>query len=327
MTASFRPPLGLRNSHIQTIFSSVGPRRAHVRREFAKYRDGQQAMLLDCHDGIRLSGYHNRSSSQNAQHCVIIIHGWEGSADSSYVLSMSSKLLSLGIDVFRLNLRDHGDSQHLNKGIFNSTLIDEVISGIEDMQAKLNYDRYSLVGFSLGGNFSLRVAALAHDKAIKLSRVIAFCPAIHAAASNRVLNERKNFVYGQYFVRKWKRSLLKKLEYFPEYGYAEDLKKMKTLDEMNEQLIPKYTAFSDVEEYFDAYALTNNTMASTICPCYLHFAKDDMIIPYEDIGLLADNPDLHITLTERGGHCGYILNWKFESWQDQRVLELLSIEQ
>ena len=49
-----------------------------------------------------------------------------------------------------------------------------------------------------------------------------------------------------------------------------------------------------------------------------------MIIPYADIQLLADNPDLDITLTEKGGHCGFLMNWKLESWQDQRILELVS---
>ena len=99
---------------------------------------------------------------------------------------------------------------------------------------------------------------------------------------------------------------------------------MKTLDQMNKEFIPKYTAYDDVEEYFSAYAVTGEFLSKTICPCYLHFAKDDMIIPYQDVELLADNPDLHITITEKGGHCGFLMNWKFDSWQDHRTLELLN---
>ena len=320
----FKPPFGLRNRHIQTIFSSVGPRRFIVRNNFKPFVSTTQPMILNCHDGIRLAGALNQASANSAKKCAILIHGWEGSIDSSYMLSMTSKLLKAGIDVFRLNLRDHGESHHLNKVIFNSTLIEEVMTGLEDLQSRLNYTEYSLSGFSLGGNFALRVAALGHDKNLTLSKVVAFCPAVHAKTSNEVLNQSKNYIYGQYFVRKWKRSLVKKLKYFPEYDYGDSLNKMKTLNEMNRLLIPKYTEFDDVDTYFDAYAITGDVMAKTICPCYLHFAKDDMIIPYQDIELLADNPDLHITLTERGGHCGYIQNWKFDSWQDERVLELVN---
>lgn len=320
---SFNPPLGLSNRHLQTILSSIGPRRLVVRSAFARYRRREQEMILDCHDGIRLVGTLNMASEKKANQLAILIHGWEGSSKSSYILSLATNLLNSGIDVFRLNLRDHGDTHHLNKGIFNSTLVPEVISALENLQARLDYSDYSLTGFSLGGNFALRVAALAHDRAIALSKVIAFCPALHAGRSNVVLNAASNFVYGRYFVHKWKRSLYKKLRYFPEYGYGNSLAKMKTLDEMNQKLIPVYTQYDDIDEYFSAYALTGDVLLKTICPCYLHFSKDDMIIPHQDVALLANNRNLHITLTEKGGHCGFIMNWKFDSWQDYRTLELL----
>ncbi len=324
MTNNFSPPIGLRNKHVQTILASVGPRKRIVRQSFAEFKSDEQIMILNCHDGIRLSGVYNQARPRGSQQLVVLIHGWEGCMDSLYMLSTAAKLLRSGVDVFRLNLRDHGGTQGLNKGIFNSTLIDEVISGLEDLQTRLDYQNYSLVGFSLGGNFALRVAALSHKKSIDLSKVIAFCPAIHAKTSNAVLNQARNFVYGQYFVHRWKNSLFKKLQYFPEYEFADALKKMKNLNEMNAQLIPKYTRFNDIDKYFEAYAITGDVLKDTICPCYIHFAKDDMIIPYADIQLLADNPDLDITLTEKGGHCGFLMNWKLESWQDQRILELVS---
>lgn len=320
---TFNPPIGLSNRHIQTIFSSIGPRRMRVNSEFSPYKVDEAEMILNCDDGTRLSGLYNKAADKPSTKLVILIHGWEGSASSSYMLSLTSKLLGENIDVFRLNLRDHGDTHHLNEGLFYSTLIDEVLSGLEDLQSRLEYADYSLVGFSLGGNFACRVAALSHDRNISLSKIIAFCPALHAGRSNTVLNAASNYVYGQYFVKKWKRSLYKKLEHFPNYQYGDSLATLKTLDQMNEKLITKYTPYDSVEEYFEAYAITGDLMQDTICPCYLHFAKDDMIIPYQDVALLADSPDLHITMTEKGGHCGFLMNWKLESWQDQRVLELV----
>lgn len=322
--SSFEPPLGLGNRHVQTIFSSVGPRRYKAQKEFARFKNTETKMTLECGDGVRLAGSLNRSENGNNTELAILIHGWEGSQDSSYMLSMASRLLSDGIDVFRLNLRDHGDTHHLNQGIFNSTLIDEVIGGIEHLQRQLSYSKWYLVGFSLGGNFSLRVAALAHGRELTLQSVIAFCPVIHAASSNVVLNSRQNWLYGRYFVRKWKNSLRKKLRHFPEYGFAHTLSKMKTLDEMNQQLVPVYTPFKDLDTYFEAYAISGQRLADTICPCYLHFAKDDMIIPVEGVRDLADNPDLHITITDKGGHCGFLENWQFDSWQDQRAAQLIA---
>ena len=112
----YSPPLGLANPHLQTILSSVGPRRWLVRRAFEQYRPREQNLILDCHDGIRLAGVYNQAGNEPANSMAILIHGWEGSADSSYMLSLTTRLLEQGVDVFRLNLRDHGDSHHLNKG-------------------------------------------------------------------------------------------------------------------------------------------------------------------------------------------------------------------
>ena len=93
---------------------------------------------------------------------------------------------------------------------------------------------------------------------------------------------------------------------------------------MNEACIPPYTDFQEIDAYFDAYAIDGEKLADTICTCSLHFAKDDMIIPVEGVELLPDNPDLHVTVTERGGHCGFLMNWRGDSWQDVRALQIMS---
>lgn len=319
----FQPSVGLRNSHVQTIFSSVGPRKSLVSKRFQPYSDSQKEYQLDGGNGVRLIGFHNQATKIRSNKLAILIHGWEGSHNSTYMQSMAMVLLENGIDVFRLNLRDHGDTHHLNEDVFNSTLIDEVLNAIEDLQLRLPYQQTHLTGFSLGGNFSLRVAALAHDHNIQLTSVSAFCPAIHAADSNTVLNQSANWLYGRYFVRKWKRSLRKKLEHWPHYEFGPQLDTLKTLDEMNLAFVPKYTAFKNIDDYFDAYAISGSILDETIAPCYLHFAEDDMIIPVDGVKDLSSNPDIHVTITKYGGHCGYITNWKGDCWQDERVLNII----
>lgn len=322
-SAVYLPPFGLRNTHVQTIFSSVGPRKAMVAKRFKPYADVQQKLVLDGGDGVRLEGYFNQAIKRRSEQLVILIHGWEGSHNSSYMKSMAILLLENGLDVFRLNLRDHGDTHQLNEGIFNSTMIGEVVNAVENLQSKLVYSKYHLAGFSLGGNFSLRLAASAHDRAISLSTVSAFCPAIHAAQSNVVLNQRSNWLYGRYFVHKWKRSLRKKIEHWPNYDFGPEMESLKTLDELNNAFIPRYTGFNNVNDYFDAYAISGSVLDSTIAPCYLHFAEDDRIIPVEGVDQISKNQNIHIVVTKFGGHCGYMSNWKGESWQDQRVLEII----
>ena len=320
----FIPGRGLKNAHVQTMFSSLMPHRWSATRRFDKYRKQQQDVILDCGEDSRLQGFLNQSSAQAAKRLVIMIHGWEGCHESHYMLSASKTMLDAGVDVFRLNLRDHGGTQHLNRGLFYSTLIDEVITAIQRIQQKFNYDDYFLAGFSLGGNFVLRVAALAHATPIRLNKVLAFCPVIHAGESNEALNKKSNWFYNQYFTRRWRRSLLTKTKYWPEYGFESELATLKDLNAMNLALIPKYTGFAELDDYFNAYAIDGDFLSKTIAPCYLHFAADDMIIPVIGISDLADNSDLHVTVTRYGGHCGFIQDWQGLSWQSQRLLQMLS---
>ncbi len=329
VSSSFEPPFGLRSPHVQTIFSSVGPRKIAVSKRFRAYAASQEKFTLECgktaysDEQVHLEGYFNRASAKPSKQMAILVHGWEGSHQSSYMMSMAMRLLENGIDVFRLNLRDHGDTHHLNRGIFNSTMLEEVINGVEDIQKRFVYQDYHLAGFSLGGNFCLRLAANAHTHAISLTSVSAFCPAIHAAQSNDVLNQSENWVYGRYFVRKWKRSLRKKIEQWPDYTFGEEMERLKTLDELNEAFIPTYTEYDNVDDYFDAYAISGNTLDNTIAPCHLHFAEDDMIIPVKGVKDLSASPNVHVYITKRGGHCGFMNNWRGDSWQDQRVLEII----
>ena len=96
---------------------------------------------------------------------VVLLHGWEGSAESLYVLSLAQQLYRRGFEVVRLNLRDHGETHHLNRELFHSCRLPEVVGAVRSAAAALPRPALQLVGFSLGGNFMLRVAAQAARRA------------------------------------------------------------------------------------------------------------------------------------------------------------------
>ena len=319
----FNPSIGLRNEHVQTVFSSVAPRRWLVSVGFQKYRQQQQEVILDCGEDSRLQGFYNQAAGQTSSKLLIMIHGWEGCHESTYMLSAAQAMLDNGVDVFRLNLRDHGATHHLNRGLFYSTLIEEVMNAIELIQQKFDYQEYHLAGFSLGGNFALRVAVLAEPLSLRLSKVIAFCPVIHAGDSNGALNDSSNWFYNQYFTRRWRRSLLAKASHWPEYDFEAELAELKNLNEMNLALVPKYAGFKTLDDYFDAYAVDGDYLKSTIAPCFLHFAADDMIIPISGVASLAENADIEVSVSRYGGHCGFIQNWRGQCWQNERLIDLI----
>ena len=64
-----------------------------------------------------------------------------------------------GFEVVRLNLRDHGATHHLNRELFHSCRLPEVVGAVRALALRFPGMPLVLAGFSLGGNFMLRVAA------------------------------------------------------------------------------------------------------------------------------------------------------------------------
>jgi hypothetical protein len=316
----FTPPALLRNAHVQTLVSSTWPRKWFIARRAKRLSEQAEDVVLQCEDGIRLHGLYNGGTGSGS--ClVILLHGWEGCAESSYQLSTACTLLEAGFDVFRLNLRDHGPSHHLNPELFNSTRLQEVIDAVVEIQRRYPRERTFLAGHSLGGNFALRIAARAPGAKLRLDQVVAVCPVLDPVRTMDAL-ENGSPIYHRYFVHRWKRSLATKLEHFPELGYGESLLTMQTLGEMNDFFVPNYTDFEDPLSYFSAYALTGDTLANLQVPSQLITSLDDPIIPADDLEKIAPSDFLTIETTEYGGHCGFMMNWRLEGWIDRRFLEL-----
>jgi predicted alpha/beta-fold hydrolase len=315
----FDPPRLLRNAHLQSILASTGPRKVLVRRRARALLAASREEILDCDDGIRLHGEYS-PHPEAARGLAILIHGWHGTSESAYLLSAAGHLYQRGFSVYRLHLRDHGPSHHLNRGLFNSTRIAEVVSAVGQVTRLHPHPQVFLGGFSLGGNFALRVALHAPARGIELARVVAVCPVLDPAHTMRALG--KSPLYHQYFSRKWRRALDEKLRHFPDYGYREVLRELRTLQQMNEFFVPRYTGFSDTRAYLDAYALTGERLAGLAIPCHIVTSRDDPVIPAADLARLARPAALSVELTEHGGHCGFIMDWRGGSWIDGRLDQL-----
>ncbi|MDA7746615.1 alpha/beta fold hydrolase [Psychromonas sp.] len=320
----FKPTKGLSNKHLQSIFCSTGPRKLLEKRRAGELLASTEQHIITTPQGVKLLGYLSKSTRLTASKgLAIILHGWEGSADSLYVLSCGQKLLADGFDVFRLNFRDHGDTQSLNKDLFNSTRLEEVVESVKYLCRHFGGQHNLLCGFSLGGNFCLRVANLAKLEQIGLDQAIAICPLLDPTTTMDKLNAGFP-VYERYFVKKWKRSLYKKLDHHQHFDYREQLNKLSTLDEMNEFFVLGYTDFKSTKDYFDAYSLLGDHLQQLAIPTTIIAASDDPMIPAKQLQELYPSQWLNIELQAKGGHCAFIKNWKLESWVSDRIVQLVN---
>lgn len=319
---SYNPPFLLRNKHLQSIVPSLKIRKPYIRKTVAPLLECAREVIIDCGDGVRLQGFYSSQNDSNRD-LAILIHGWEGSNDSTYILTAAGTLFKNGYNIFRLNMRDHGTSHHLNKKLFNSCRLDEVVNAVKQIQKKYsNHNKTFLCGFSLGGNFALRVAAKSDEENIPLNHVIAICPVLKPYSTMKAINNGF-FIYEKYFIRKWKKSLQIKQKLFPDDFQFKDKKIYKTLSIMTEYFVDKHTKYSDIGTYLEGYAITGDRLKNLKVPAHLIVSQDDPVIPFSDIDHIAKSENIEIIDVKYGGHCGFIKDFRLKSWADEKIVEIM----
>ena len=184
----------------------------------------------------------------------------------------AATLLAAGYDIVRLNLRDHGDTAGLNQGMFNSARLGEVVDACSQLAERPT----ALVGYSLGGNFALRVAVATGIPAL------AVCPPIDPEASCTAIDNGSP-VYRHYFLRKWQRALAAKEAAYPNlYNFA-DAKPFRTVLGLTEHFIGGLLPFETATEYFAAYRLDPAALGKA--PTEIIAARDDPAVSYTHLTL------------------------------------------
>ncbi len=279
--------------------------------------EGAETVLIETKEA-RLQGFFTKNTSKD--NLYILLHGWEGSAESTYIQLLANALFQAKkAAIFRLNFRDHGDTHHLNKELFHSCRLNEIVEAIKQITEKYPHKNVYLCGFSLGANFSLRVAAKADTCKIKLTKVFAISPPINP--KNSMLAIEKSKLYSRYFMKKWQKSLSKKQQHFPKNFDNDGFKSIKSLDELTKELIVRHSDYSSTDEYFKGYEITEEIIENIKTSCHVITSCDDPVIPFKDFKLLENRNKIKLVTTKHGGHCGFINSWKMNSWIEQYIIE------
>lgn len=310
----------MKNPHIQTALGSLRLRVLGKNPMAACAKE----IIIDAGCGVRLLGYHSAQPSDKSKGLITLLHGWEGSSDSAYILSTGKYLYGKGYDIFRLNLRDHGASHHLNEGMFHGALIEETYNAVMRISELSNGRPNYVVGFSLGGNFALRIVL--HQNASSsipnLKHVFCISPPLDPYKATLAIDNGLP-VYRLYFLKKWKRSLKKKQMLFPrQYDFGHILK-MRTCMEMTEAIMPYYPAFLNYREYFNQYTLGNSQFENISTPTTVIVAEDDPVISVRDFSTLKTSPHVSLLIQKNGGHCGFFISSPFDCWYEKKISHII----
>ena len=314
----------LRNPHMQSIFSSTVFRKNAGTRALLKTGAVTTEHIIDAGNGVRLLGFYSENKTRPARGLVLLLHGWEGSSDSSYMCHTAARLLNAGFNVFRLNFRDHGDTHHMNEGLFHSCRLEEVVNAAREIEKKFPAPVFMAAGYSLGGNFALRLALAAPSAGINLKHAVAICPAIDPSGVMRQL-EIGMPLYHWYFLKKWRGSLLKKRALFPQKHSCDNGVLKKDMRSLTQWMVERHTDKSDEEDYFEGYSVAHGRLAELQIPVSVLAAADDPVIPIEAFSDLQLPSHSMLEIAEHGGHCGFIEGATMRGFAERWVVQRLAL--
>lgn len=308
----YRPPPLLRSPHVQTVLSSRLLRRL-TRGTGATDLPGTECVVLPA----SLNGGPERlmacvDTGAARKPLLILIHGWLGAADSPYMERSARAFRAAGYRVARLLLRDHGGSAHLNEEMFHSGRIDEVVAACNALCERYPSSGTGLMGYSLGGNFTLRT--LAHPALSRQVRAgLAVCPVVDPAPAAVELDAGW-YGYRWWFIKKWHRAMREKKAAFPDRYDFGDTFREDSVVRLTERFVRDHTGYDSVEDYYRDYTITSEMLARIDRPTWLVAAADDPVVAVGPVRKLQPTDHLRIEIAQHGGHCAFIDSYRLSTY-------------
>jgi uncharacterized protein len=317
---AFEPHPWVRGGHLQTI---VG-----------RYLGGRRVRLPSVHHevaadgGDRLSVLESIPSGwRSGDPTALLVHGLAGCAESPYVRRVSARLYRIGVRVVRMNLRGAGAGFGLARGVYHAGRSEDLRYVADWMASCTAGSPLGVVGFSLGGNLALRLAAEAHSEPKPaLDCVIAANPPIDLASSCRQICRPENRIYDRNFVKHLRANVLRLHSHFPDLGPVE-MKGVKSVFDFDDAYTAPRNGFADAADYYARTSAAEVIPLIRVAGLVIH-AQDDPFIPADMFRRIAFPSNLALELICSGGHLGYLSRTPWDGdrhWLEARITTWLAI--
>jgi predicted alpha/beta-fold hydrolase len=255
---------------------------------------------------------------------AILSHGLEGSAGQGYIQGMTSTLAAHGWDVLAWSFRGCSDEPNRLVRLYHSGATEDLRAVID--HAAQRYSRIALIGFSLGGNLTLKYLGEAPPHPAVVAGAAISAP-VDLAASARMLDTRwSNRIYLRRFIR----SLIAKVEAkalrFPDEIDARGSRALRTFQEFDDRYTSRLHGFRDAADYW-AQASARQFLHKITVPALLLNAQDDPFLAPECFPFpeAAQNPCFYLEAPESGGHLGFLeIAGRLRPWFEGGIAEFLA---
>ena len=317
--SAFKPAGWLRNRHLQTIYPSlpwpVEPRPGLARR-MLPLPDGDVTVvdwLADIpEDGTSLP-------------LLVILHGLEGSAESTYARGLLRVACEWGWNAAVLHFRDCGDYRNLLPRRYHAGETNDLRYFLNKLRTEGQLGPMLAAGYSLGGNVLLKY--LGEEGGVTpLHAAAAVCVPLNLHVSAQALSDGFSKIYQRYLLKRMKKAVRRK---FDRYTAAFDWERTmgaRTFAEFDDAVTAPLHGFRDKNEYYDRCS-SLGFLRSIERPTLIINSRDD---PFMNPDVLPDvsalSPSVTLEVSEGGGHVGFVAGgtpWRPRYYLPGRIVEFL----
>ena len=255
---------------------------------------------------------------------IILTHGLEGDSKRPYMLGTAKIFSNHGWDILSWNCRSCSGEMNRAFRLYNHGEIGDIETVLNHALKRRQYEEVVLIGFSMGGNVSLKFAAVSQHPSVK--KVVAFSSPLEMRTSTAILDNPSRYIYKAYFKKGILPKVKMKAQQFPERLSMAEVEQAKTWEEQQYLFFVKINGYASIDDFYEKGSALNFIPQLRIPALIVQAKNDPMLTPECFPTQLAKNHDfIHLETPHIGGHCGFMLpRHKEHTWAEYRALEFVN---
>jgi len=306
--STFKPLWYLRNPHLQTLLANV----IHPSHPLVTIE------TIDMPDGDSLDIARGTATGTDT---ILILHGLEGSVKSAYAQRLINTLNRLNKPVVLMFFRSCNGKPNNKVHSYHSGETGDLRAVIDYLKRK-GSKRIALVGYSLGGNVTLKyMGEQQTDESIVCATTISVPMLLNVCAQR--MNQGFSRVYQYGLMRRLIKKVQEKQGLVSAAGLPGKPESLKTFVEFDDTYTAPANGFNSAQHYYQTCS-SRQFLHDINKPTLIIHSKDD---PFMTQAVIPDEQEISrqvtLELSSHGGHVGFIGGglMKPKFWLEQRIVD------
>jgi predicted alpha/beta-fold hydrolase len=258
---------------------------------------------------------------ENNSKVAVLIHGLEGSSQSSYIKGFARYFYQHEYDVCAINFRSCSGEMNLLPSSYHSGFY-------HDLHLLLTaylhgYSKVYPIGFSLGGNMLLHYLGK-HKNLVPntVKSAVAISVPVDLAGSSAKLANISNRIYLNRFLRSLRSKIQLKAKQFPHLIDTTNLQLIRSFESFDNQYTAPLHGFHSAAHYYQSVSALY-TLADISTPTLLINAQNDPFLSPScfPIAIAQQSSFLQLEIPLGGGHVGFAYQLpNGHYWSEERAL-------